>query len=55
VEWYLELIEQGEFDDARSSPLSVAADGIALAGRAGLLWPLRPAEKLLRRRLLAGR
>ena len=29
--------------------------GLGAAGRLGLLWPLRPAEKLLRRRLLAGR
>ena len=55
VEWYLELIESGAFDDARSSPLSVAAEGISTVGRLGLLWPLRPAERLLRRRLLAGR
>ena len=55
VEWYLELIEDGSFDDSDSSPLSIAAEGIGVAGRLGLLWPLRPAEKLLRRRLLAGR
>jgi hypothetical protein len=55
VDWYLELIEQGVFDGADSSPLSVAAEGLAAVGRLGLLWPLRPAEKLLRRRLLAGR
>ena len=55
VEWYLELIEDGVFDDSDSSALSVAAEGIGMAGRLGLLWPLRPAEKLLRRRLLAGR
>jgi dihydroflavonol-4-reductase len=54
VDWYLELIEQGVFDGADSSPLSVAAEGLAAVGRLGLLWPLRPAEKLLRRRLLAG-
>ena len=55
VEWYLGLIEEGAFDGATGSPLSVAAEGIAAAGRLGLLWPLRPAEKLLRRRLIAGR
>ena len=27
TEWYLQLIEEGAFDDARSSPLSVAAEG----------------------------
>ena len=55
VEWYLELIEDGSFDGSDSSALSMAAEGIGMAGRLGLLWPLRPAEKLLRRRLLAGR
>jgi dihydroflavonol-4-reductase len=55
VEWYRELIEQGVFDDAGRSALSVAAESLAAIDRLGLLWPLRPAEKLLRRRLLAGR
>ena len=55
VEWYLELIESGAFDDSQRSAMSVAAEGLSAAGRLGLLWPLRPAEKLLRRRLLAGR
>jgi dihydroflavonol-4-reductase len=55
VEWYLELIEDGAFDDSQRSPLSVVAEGLAAIDRLGLLWPLRPAEKLLRRRLLAGR
>ena len=54
AEWYLDLINQGAFDDAEASPLSVFAEGLDLAGRLGLLWPLRPAERLLRRRLLAG-
>jgi len=55
VEWYLELIEDGAFGDSERSAMSSMADSVALAGRFGLLWPLRPAEKLLRRRLLAGR
>ena len=55
VEWYLELIEAGAFDDSERSAMSSMAESVALAGRFGLLWPLRPAEKLLRRRLLAGR
>jgi dihydroflavonol-4-reductase len=55
AEWYLELIEQGAFEDADRSPMSVFAEGLATVDRLGLLWPLRPAEKLLRRRLLAGR
>jgi dihydroflavonol-4-reductase len=55
VEWYLELIRDGAFDDAQRSPLSAFAEGLAVVDRLGLLWPLRPAEKLLRRRLVAGR
>jgi len=55
VEWYLELIERGAFDGAGRSPLSAVAETLAVADRLGLLWPLRPAEKLLRRRLVAGR
>ena len=55
VEWYLELIRAGAFDDSRRSPMSAMAEGLGAVGRFGLLWPLRPAEKLLRRRLLAGR
>ena len=54
-EWYIRLIEQGAFDESHSSPLSVAAEGLAAVDKFGLLWPLRPAEKLLRRRLVAGR
>ena len=55
VAWYLDLIESGSFEDSQSSALSVVAEGLGAAGRLGLLWPLRPAEKLLRRRLIAGR
>ena len=55
VEWYVDLIESGSFEGSQSSALSVVAEGLGAAGRLGLLWPLRPAEKLLRRRLLAGR
>jgi hypothetical protein len=55
VEWYLDLIASGSFEGSRSSALSVVAEGLGTAGRFGLLWPLRRAEKLLRRRLIAGR
>jgi dihydroflavonol-4-reductase len=55
VEWYLELIEGGAFDEAEDSTMSRAASGIALADRVGLLWGLRPAEAIIRRRLVAGR
>jgi dihydroflavonol-4-reductase len=55
VEWYMDLIEQGAFDDSERSAMSAMAEGLGMFDRFGLLWPLRPAEKLLRRRLLAGR
>jgi dihydroflavonol-4-reductase len=55
ADWYLELIENGAFEDSDRSALSAFAEGLATVDKLGLLWPLRPAEKLLRRRLLAGR
>jgi dihydroflavonol-4-reductase len=54
IGWYRELIERGTFDGGRPSPLSVAAAGVRLAGRAGLLRGLRAAEPLVGRRLVAG-
>ena len=54
IAWYLELIESGTFADGRRSPLSVAAAGVRLAGRAGLLRPLRLAERYAGRRLVVG-
>jgi hypothetical protein len=35
--------------------ISAEAFGLAAVDRVGLLWPLRPAERLLRQRLIAGR
>ena len=32
VEWYLELIEDGAFDDSERSAMSSMADSVALAG-----------------------
>ena len=55
AQWYMDLIGQGVFDDAEGSVLSRAAEGLALADRVGLLWGLRPAEAILRRRFVAGR
>jgi dihydroflavonol-4-reductase len=53
IDWYRELIEAGRLDGGSASPLSVAALGIRLAGRAGLLAPLRAVERRVGRRLLA--
>jgi hypothetical protein len=56
AEWYLELIENGAFEeDSDRSPLAVAARGVQLAHRAGLLWGLVPLQAIVRRRLIAGR
>jgi hypothetical protein len=53
VDWYAELMEDGAFDGGASS-MSLAAAGVRLAGRVGLLRGLRAAESLVGRRLVAG-
>jgi dihydroflavonol-4-reductase len=53
VAWYQELAERGALDGG-PSPLSLAATGVRLAGRAGLLRGLRVAERYVGRRLVAG-
>jgi dihydroflavonol-4-reductase len=55
IDWYLELGEHGALDGGRPSPMSLAARGVQLAGRAGLLGGLRVAERYVGRRLVAGR
>jgi dihydroflavonol-4-reductase len=49
IDWYLELPSDGR----PPSPMSVAAAGVQLAGRAGLLGGLEVAERYLGRRLVA--
>ena len=53
VAWYSELAERGAISGG-ASPLSLAATGVRLAGRAGLLRGLRIAERYVGRRLVAG-
>ena len=53
IGWYRELIDSGLLGPGRPSPLSLAAAGVRLAGRAGLLWGLRAAEDRVGRRLVA--
>jgi dihydroflavonol-4-reductase len=54
IVWYEELIGSGALSGARRSPMSLAAAGVQLAGRAGLLSPLRVAERYTGRRLVVG-
>jgi dihydroflavonol-4-reductase len=52
IDWYRELIEGRMLDGAPPSPLSVAAAGLRLAGRTGLLGGVGLAERYLGRRLV---
>src|SRR3954451_11804922 len=54
VEWYLELIEAGVFEDAPRSGMSTIAGGIGRAGELGLLTPIRVGQRLTGLRVLAG-
>jgi dihydroflavonol-4-reductase len=54
IDWYLGLMETAAFDGQRPSSLSLAASGLRLADRTGLLGGLRAAERYLGRRLVAG-
>jgi dihydroflavonol-4-reductase len=52
IDWYLELIDGGALGGGAPSPMSVAAAGVRLAGRAGLLGGVGVAERYLGRRLV---
>jgi dihydroflavonol-4-reductase len=54
IEWYLELIDAGEFADSRVSGLSRWADSMRIASRLGLLTPLRVGQRVIGRRIVAG-
>jgi dihydroflavonol-4-reductase len=54
VVWHRELIATGRLDGGRASSLSLAATGLRLAGRAGLLSGVRAAERFVGRRLVVG-
>jgi dihydroflavonol-4-reductase len=55
VDWYRELIDAGALGRRSPSPLSLAASGLRIADRTGLLGGVRLAERYLGRRLVAGR
>ena len=54
IEWVLERIEAGAFDDSRVSGLSRWADSMRMASRLGLLAPVRVGQRVLGRRIVAG-
>jgi len=54
IDWYQELIAAGALGGARPTALSLAAGGMRLAGRAGLLGGVRLAERYTGQRLVVG-
>jgi dihydroflavonol-4-reductase len=52
IDWYRELIDGGILGGGRPSPMSVAAAGVRLARRAGVLDGVQAAERYLGRRLV---
>ena len=54
IDWYAELIARGALDGRGLSPMSVAALGMRVADRAGLVSGLRAAERYVGRRLVTG-
>jgi dihydroflavonol-4-reductase len=54
IEWVLERIEAGAFDDSRVSGLSRWADSMRMASRLGLLAPVRVGQRVIGRRIVAG-
>jgi dihydroflavonol-4-reductase len=52
IDWYLELIEAGGLSGGPPSPLSLAAAGMRLADRTGLLGGVKAAERWVGRRLV---
>lgn len=54
IDWYRELIDSGTLRGGRVTPMSLAAVGMRLAGRVGVLGGVRAAERYAGRRLVAG-
>ena len=53
IVWYRDLIAAGTLSGGRPSALSVAAAGMRVAERAGVLEVLRVAERYVGRRIVA--
>jgi dihydroflavonol-4-reductase len=54
VDWYLGLIAEGRFEGSDRSGMSTIAEGLSRAGAFGLLHPIRIAQRVAGRRVLAG-
>ena len=54
VDWYLELIEAGMFEDEARSSMSAVAGAVGQAAALGLLHPLRLGGRIVRRRVVVG-
>jgi dihydroflavonol-4-reductase len=52
IDWYRELLDGGALSGGRPSAMSLAAAGVRLAGRTGLLGGIEVAERYLGRRLV---
>jgi dihydroflavonol-4-reductase len=52
IDWYRELRQGGALGDGPPSPLSLAAAGVRLAGRTGVLVGVQAAERYVGRRLV---
>jgi nucleoside-diphosphate-sugar epimerase len=54
IQWYRDLMEEGAFDGTSFSSMALAAAGVRLARRTGVLGGLRAAERYLGRQLVSG-
>src|SRR5918992_4031647 len=54
IDWYLELIEAGAFQEETRSGMSAIADGLGRASSLGLLYPIRIGQRLAGRRVIVG-
>jgi dihydroflavonol-4-reductase len=54
IDWYLELIDAGAFDDEQGSALATIAGAVQTARQLGLLTPVRIGQRVLGRRVVAG-
>jgi hypothetical protein len=54
IDWYLNLIDEHAFQDARRSSLSTFAAGTRTLSKLGLLAPLKLGQRVAGRRVLTG-